>query len=130
MKHLELIHSIIARLSTNSFTIKGWGITLASALLGFGVTTKSASLAILAALPTALFWGLDAYYLGLERLYRDRYQKVLTTDEVPALDVSLGADQSRGKAWARSLLATPVLALYGMLILVNVAAFVMLKTAV
>ena len=32
-KHLEMIQTIIARLATNSFAVKGWSITLASALL-------------------------------------------------------------------------------------------------
>ena len=33
LKHLEFIQNIITRMNTNSFLIKGWAVTIASAIL-------------------------------------------------------------------------------------------------
>ena len=60
-KHLELIQAIVARLAANSFTIKGWSVTIGSALLAFSVKDSDWHLALLTLLPILLFWGQDAY---------------------------------------------------------------------
>ena len=41
-KHLEFIQSVIARMNSNSFLIKGWSITLVSAL--FALAAKDSNL--------------------------------------------------------------------------------------
>ncbi|MEN9503463.1 MAG: hypothetical protein RI964_2748 [Pseudomonadota bacterium] len=35
LKHLEMLQQVITRMASNSFLIKGWSITLISALLAF-----------------------------------------------------------------------------------------------
>jgi hypothetical protein len=60
----------------NSFLIKGWAITLASAFLGVALKDDAgpiAKVAFLAILPTLCFWLLDAYYLAAERVVRGSY---------------------------------------------------------
>jgi hypothetical protein len=76
IKHLELIQAIVTRLAQNSFTYKGWSITLVSAI--FVLATKEANprYLLVALLPTVAFWGLDAYYLRQERLFRKLYDAV------------------------------------------------------
>jgi len=52
-KHLVLLQDVIKRLAGNSFLIKGWSVTLVTALLGLavdGATPALAGLALLAAL--------------------------------------------------------------------------------
>lgn len=75
LKRLDHLQSIIQRLAGNSFLIKGWAITLTSAILGFALKdpASTGSLAFLAILPTLAFWELDAYYLALERGMRHLY---------------------------------------------------------
>jgi len=79
-KHLELIQGVITRLAGNSFSIKGWAVGLV-AIMG-GLAAKDADLRFAAALlfPTFCFWGLDAYYLRQERLYRKLYEKAVAGD--------------------------------------------------
>jgi hypothetical protein len=73
-KHLEFIQAIIARMAGNSFQMKGWNVALATAAVGFAATKDShPTAAVLAVVPSIAFWFLDAYYLGLEWLYRDLY---------------------------------------------------------
>ncbi|WP_433733970.1 hypothetical protein ACQP0C_17665 [Nocardia sp. CA-129566] len=72
VKHLEMLQSVIARLSQQSFTVRGWSVTLVSVVLAI-VTAQSrpsSALILLAIAPTWIFWGLDGYYLSLERRYR------------------------------------------------------------
>jgi hypothetical protein len=63
-KHYELIQAVVNRLATASFQIKGWTVTITTALLGVIVAAKLPSwVALIGLVPTLLFWCLDAYYL-------------------------------------------------------------------
>ncbi|MEK6374711.1 MAG: hypothetical protein AABO58_18690 [Acidobacteriota bacterium] len=75
-KHLEMLQAVISRLASNSFTIKGWGTTLVAALLAYIAKDGKPQNAWIVLMPTVVFWGLDAYYLGLERAFRDLYKQV------------------------------------------------------
>jgi hypothetical protein len=76
VKHMEIIQAVVARLAGNSFLLKGWALTLTVAILGFAVNKNSAALALVALIPTIIFWGLDSYYLHTEWLFRELHRKV------------------------------------------------------
>jgi hypothetical protein len=78
VKHMEMIQGVISRLGTNSFLIKGWGITVAAAFWGFGIGEKEWGLALASLIPIALFWWLDGYFLRVERLFRALHEAVRT----------------------------------------------------
>jgi hypothetical protein len=75
LRHLTDIQVAIERLSQHSFVIRGWSLTLVSLVLAFlsRQGPHSAALAALALVPALVFWGLDAYYLRRERLFRQLY---------------------------------------------------------
>ncbi len=81
-KEVDIIQNIINRLSHNSFVIKGWTITLITAVL---LLKGSKFQIFIAYIPLLAFWFLDAYFLKQERLYRHLYnwviQNRLETDE-------------------------------------------------
>jgi hypothetical protein len=52
-------------MGANSFALKGWSVTLVSAILA--LSNKEPRVVMLAFIPVLIFWGLDAYYLALER---------------------------------------------------------------
>lgn len=80
MKHLEMIQSVITRMANNSFLVKGWCITLVSALLAFAVGKEgSPALIIVSALPVLMFWYLDGFFLQQERHFRNFYNQEITT---------------------------------------------------
>lgn len=81
IKHLEMIQEIVKRLAGNGFLMKGWALTLAVALLGFAVERQNWVLALVSIVPTLAFWGLDAYFLWAERLFRELYRRVVEFDE-------------------------------------------------
>jgi hypothetical protein len=76
LKRLDHLQAVVQRLAGNSFLIKGWALTLVSAILGFAVKdSTSAGLAWLALLPALVFWGLDGYHLALEQRFRKIYNE-------------------------------------------------------
>lgn len=83
-KHLEFIQSNISRMNQCSFHMKGWAITIVSALLAvFASTINECSVGnkmfiFIAIAPTCLFWVLDALYLSKERKFIGLYNDVVS----------------------------------------------------
>lgn len=73
-KHLEIIQGVIQRMGENSRSCKVWCVTLVSAVLVLVARTGNAEHALIALAPTLLFYVLDAYYLALERRFRNSYR--------------------------------------------------------
>lgn len=71
--HLSILQSVIQRMSSNSSSSKAWCITLVSAVLVIVADKSKAQYAWIAVIPTVLFFALDAYYLALEKGFRDSY---------------------------------------------------------
>ncbi|RLW70267.1 MAG: hypothetical protein B6D68_01090 [spirochete symbiont of Stewartia floridana] len=76
LKHLELIQGVINRMAGNSFLLKGWSVTLVSALLVLAAKDSNQFFIYLACFPCVAFWGLDGYFLWQERMYRKLYKNV------------------------------------------------------
>ncbi len=83
LKHLEFIQNIITRMNTNSFQIKGWAVTIVSAILALYASTKNECFILVGIFPTLIFWFLDAYYLTQERKFRGLYNDVAGMSETP-----------------------------------------------
>jgi len=91
MKEIEIIQSIINRMGSNSFLIKGWTITI---VVGILLLENLASMKVqifIAYIPLILFWILDSYFLWQERLYRRLYNwdishRLETNDHLFSLD--------------------------------------------
>lgn len=77
IKHLEMIQGIINKMNSNSFQLKGWYITIVSALLALFASNTNAMYLFVAMVPTIVFWILDAYYLQQERKFRGVYDDVV-----------------------------------------------------
>ena len=105
-KHVEIMQSIITRMAENSRACKIWCVTLVSAVLVLVARIGSADHALIALLPTVLFYVLDAYYLALERGFRQSYDEFVnklhsgraTTSDLYA--VAPTGSVVRGVVWA------------------------------
>jgi len=80
-KHLEMIQNVIDRMSSNSFLIKAWSITIISSLYTLWFTQKDNFFLFLILTITLFFWGYDAYYLYVERGFRNLYDEVRKKSE-------------------------------------------------
>ena len=83
IKHLEFIQNVITRMNNNSFQIKGWMITITSAILALYASTKNRDFVLVAMLPVFLFWFLDSYFLTQERKFRGLYNDVAGVSKNP-----------------------------------------------
>lgn len=88
IKHLEMVQNIITRMNTNSFQIKGWCITVVSALLGFYANNSNFKFIIVGLFATILFWLLDTFYLQQERRFRALYSDI-TDDKIQIFKMSI-----------------------------------------
>lgn len=80
IKHLEMIQSIISRMSQNSFSLKGWTITLVAGIFALAAKDANLSFFLISYMPIILFWFLDSYYLQMERKYRAFYNHLINTE--------------------------------------------------
>ncbi len=71
--YLQIMQSVIQRMSANSASCKAWCITLVSAILVIVSDKGKPDYAYIAIIPTVLFLILDSYYLALERAFRQSY---------------------------------------------------------
>ena len=90
LKHLEMIQGVINRMAGNSFLLKGWSVTLTSALFALAAKDSNPLFVYLAYFPCATFWSLDGYFLHQERLYRKLYKTVSET-QPSNIDFSMNA---------------------------------------
>ena len=67
--HLTMMQGVINRMAENSRSCKVWCVTLVAAVLVLVARTGEPQHALIALIPTLLFWVLDSYYLALERAF-------------------------------------------------------------
>ncbi len=68
-KYLDNIQSVITRHNNNSFTIKGWTITISMAIFALSGTVNEPFFALMPIVPIIIFWRLDSFYLANERCF-------------------------------------------------------------
>jgi len=130
IKHLEFIQNIINRMANNSFLLKGWNVTVSSAILMLIVNDPKPLYMIIALFFSISLWGLDAYYLRQERLFRILYDDVrvrATMKKIRKNDVlGLDVDQYQAKVpgWFRTLWSGSLFWLHGMVVFIVVATIV------
>lgn len=81
IKHLEFVQNVVTRMNANSFQIKGWTVTIVSALIAVYASTQNSSFILIGIFPTFIFWFLDAYYLNQERKFRGLYSDIAGNSE-------------------------------------------------
>lgn len=90
LKYLDFLGAVITRMADNQFKLRAWGVALGSAIIGFAAKDNNPKVAFLAILPALTFWLLDAYYLALERKFRQKYRAAPKDDvTVPSFDLGI-----------------------------------------
>lgn len=113
IKHLEFIQSIVNRMAANSFLIKGWCITLVSAMFALAANDTNTKFILIAYIPVPVFWILDSYYLWQERLFRALYDNIRMADE-NLIDFSMDTMVYRGgkNTWLASIFSETLIIFY------------------
>ncbi|MBX3047664.1 MAG: hypothetical protein KF885_00660 [Anaerolineales bacterium] len=122
VSHLELIQATIIRMAASSFLIKGWSVTLVSAMFALSAVAAEEKyhFVFLAYFPSIAFWILDGYYLGQEKLFRKLYDHVRKLDDAQ-IDFSMDTSRlgSIQETWFDGLFSWPGL-IFHMVVLLSV----------
>ena len=122
IKEIEVTQDIIKRMASNSFIIKGWCITLVVATLL--ISGKNIYI-LVAFIPLLTFWVLDAYFLWLERLYRELYKWVVanrlnTADYLFDMNIKRFKNVSTIKGIIKTMFSISFVLFYGSLLLITI----------
>jgi len=139
VKHLEFIEDVISRQAQNSFAVKGWSITLSSAILTFLFSQEARidihdAAYLVALLPALIFWALDGYYLYQERSFRCLYDDVRqnvgnseSEQTVQYFQMNVAPYKHRG-AYRQAVLSMSVYGIPLLIILTSIGLFICSKT--
>ena len=128
INHLQMIQGVISRMASNSFALKGWAVTLVSGIFALASKDADKMYFLVTYIPVVVFWGLDAYYLRQERLYRALYDKVrtLSEDEIDfSMDTSPTEFHSKKNKYWNCLTSKTVLRFYFPLALVTAGIIIL-----
>ncbi|NEU10104.1 hypothetical protein GZH53_17400 [Flavihumibacter sp. R14] len=119
-KHLEFIQNVITRMNSNSFLIKGWAITLISAICALAANDANVKYILISYISVLIFWGLDGYYLSKERQFRALY-KVVAGKVDSAIDYSMDVSSyNNGKnTWISSTFSVTVWVVFVAILLIT-----------
>jgi hypothetical protein len=129
LTHLQLIQGVINRLAQSSFLLKGWSVVLVAALFAFAARDSRLLFAYLAYFPAIAFWGLDAFCLWQERLYRALYERVRKLDPAD-IDFSMNTRNVRvGISWLGAVFSRTILWFHGVVVLTIAAVMILMAGA-
>ncbi|AWS45913.1 hypothetical protein DKM19_36080 [Streptosporangium sp. 'caverna'] len=128
VKHLEFIQATINRISGNSFLIKGWTLTVTSALLAFATSSSNWHIALTSFVPLVAFWLLDSYFLRQERLFRGLYNDARRPNSsVEPFSMDLHTYRSK-ISYSRSIWSFTLTLFYGGLLMAHL--FILITNAI
>ncbi|OXA70643.1 hypothetical protein B0A67_15570 [Flavobacterium aquidurense] len=120
LKHLEFIQNVITRMNTNSFLIKGWAVTLVSALFALAAKDSNGDFAILSYIVIPSFWILDAFFISREKCFRTLYK--IVSAKTGGIDFKMSIENyNNGKnTWLNAIFNTTLIVFYGVIVVVTI----------
>jgi len=113
-KHLEFITGAINRMAGNLFFLRGWTITLITALFALFVSNSNPNFILVIYFLIVTFWILDGYFLSQERLFRSLYDYVRKLEE-KEIDFSMDTSKFRKdyrNSWLNSMFSSTLIFFY------------------
>lgn len=88
-----------------------------SALFALAANGSNVRFVMLAYIPAVVFWGLDGYFLALERAYRKHYERI-RQKRPEEIDFSMDAADLQGgvNEWALATLSRTLIPFHGAII--------------
>ena len=114
--HIQLIQDVISRMANNSFYMKGWSVTLVSALFALATNQATLQFALLALFPSISFWLLDSYFLRQERLFRKLYDEVCQLKE-SEINFSMNTSTFSTDSLLKTALSSTIILFHGVIFL-------------
>jgi len=127
-KHLEFLQLTITRMNSNSFLIKGWTITLVSALFALAAKDANVNYVLVSYIVIPVFWILDGYYISQERQYRALYAEVIVKTE-ESIDFNMDASKfnTGNSSWLAGIISKTLNWFYGVSIVVTLTVMFLIN---
>lgn len=126
-KHLDYVTAAIERMAANSFKCKSWAIALTCAVLALNKIENSIHAPVIAILALISLWRLDAYYLRLERLFRELYSDVRIHDfSASPYDMSLEPYNNKVQSIFRIMFSKSELLVYMPTLIISLSYIVII----
>ena len=119
--YINLIEEIIKRMANNTFIIKGWAITVISALLTIENSFKANfRIDMIIIVVDGAFCFLDCFFLRKERLYRNLYANVIKCSkdkemQIDYYNLNTKLYTNRRTRYINVIFSKSILPLYGIL---------------
>ena len=128
IKHLEFIQNVISRMNSNSFLIKGWVITLVSALFALAANDSNINFVLITYIVIPVFWVLDGFFIATERKYRALYEYVAKKKEIE-IDFNMNVSEYRNgnKMWIAGIFSKTLIPFYGISIVTTLIVMYLIK---
>ena len=128
IKHLEFLQNVISRMNSNSFLIKGWTITLVSALFALAAKDANVNYVLVSYIVIPVFWVLDGFYISQERQYRDLYKDVAAKSE-SEIDFKMDASvyYKGDRIWLAGIFSKTLIPFYGISIVTTLTVMFLIK---
>jgi len=123
VEHIKLIQPIISRMSSSSFTVKGFMLTIQALLLGFAFNKEIWQINIVLFFMTILLALLDMFYLWQERLYRCLYDKIRLSDKT---DFCMNTKEFKKiKRYMATIKSVAIWPFYSSLLVINIISLIL-----
>jgi hypothetical protein len=128
LKHLEFIQNVISRMNSNSFLIKGWTITLVSALFALAAKDANINYVLITYVVIPIFWFLDGFFIATERQYRDLYNEIRQKqDSEIDFDMNTSRFNTGNKTWLCGVFSKTLIPYYGISLLATLMVMFLIK---
>lgn len=129
IKHLEFIQNVITRMNSNSFLIKGWSITLVSALFALAAKDANINFVLISYIVIPVFWILDGFFISIERQYRALYGEVRLKSE-SQIDFNMDASSynNENRTWLCGIFSKTLIPFYGIFVVTTLFVMFLIKT--
>lgn len=98
--------------------VKGWSVTLVSALFALASKDADSRYVLVSYFPAALFWFLDGYFLYQERLFRKLYDQVrMGAGADSDFSMSTAGLEREAATWPSAICSKTLLMFHGVIIL-------------
>ena len=129
IKHLEMTQTVINRLGSNSFLLKGWSMTVivATMVLIARYDMQNPCIVLAVTVPVLGFWILDGYFLWQERLFRQVYDEVRVQSDT---DFKMDVMKHRNKpkcSWWSAVFSVTLIVFYAVEVMFILATFAILQ---
>lgn len=127
LKHLEFIQNVITRMNTNSFLIKGWTITLVSALFALAAKDANINYVLVSYFAIPVFWILDGFYISQEWQYRALYKEIAEKQGDTDFNMDASKFCKENRTWLVGILSKTLIPFYGVSVIVTLVVIFLIK---